>query len=227
MTTRKSPRLVATTMVIMLVALPAAAQSPAPSRAARVGVLTAGVTTDPGKFLQLLTEAFHGVTRAGLVWNPDNPAITELRLLDRWDAAARASGLSLKFVQARSIEQLDAGFATLATEKISAAFVVADPLWFAQDKRAAEAALRHRVTAIWGHTSIADAGGLMAYAPDIVDQFRQAAGYVKKILTGTNAGDLPLQYPSRWTLVVNLKTAKAIGVTVSPATIARADRVIE
>ena len=67
----------------------------------------------------------------------------------------------------------------------------------------------------------------MAYAPDIVDMFRQAAGYVKKIQDGAKPGDLPLQYPSRWTLVVNLKTAKAIGVTLSPTTLNRADRVIE
>jgi len=67
----------------------------------------------------------------------------------------------------------------------------------------------------------------MAFAPDIVDMFRQAAGYVKKILVGSKPGDLPLQYPSRWTLVVNLKTAKAIGVALSPATLHRADRVIE
>ena len=67
----------------------------------------------------------------------------------------------------------------------------------------------------------------MAYAPDIVDLFRQSAGYVKKILDGAKPGDLPLQYPNRWTLVVNLKTAKAIGVTLSPATLARADQIIE
>ena len=182
---------------------------------------------DPGKLFQLLKEAFPGITRAGLVWNPDNPIIMALRLLESWDTGARAAGLSLKFVQARSLEELDAGFATLVTEKISTAFVVADALWLTQDKRAAETAVRHRVAVIWGHASIADAGGLMAYAADIVDQWRQSAAYVKRILTGTPAGDLPLQYPSRWMLVVNLKAAKAIGVAVSPTTVARADRVIE
>jgi len=189
------------------------------------GFLLAG--TDRGKLLQLMKEAFPGVTRAGLIWNPDNPAVKEGGGLDSWEAAGRVSGLNLRFIKATSIEEMQAAFATLATEKIRVAFVNADPLWVTQSKRAAEAALRYQVAAMWGHLPLAEAGGLMAYAPDITDQFRQAAGYVKKILDGTRVGDLPLQYPSRWTLVVNLKTAKAIGVTVSPVILSRADRVIE
>jgi len=181
--------------------------------------------TDLAKLLQLLQEAIPGLTRAGLVWNPDNPIVKDR--LDDWDAEARARGLTLRFIRATRIEELDAALATLAAEKIRAAVVVADPVWFVQNTRAAEVALRHRIAAIWGHLEIAQAGGLMAYAPDIVDLFRQAAGYVKKILDGQKPADLPLQYPSRWTLVVNLKTAKAIGVTLSPATLGRADLVIE
>ena len=115
----------------------------------------------------------------------------------------------------------------LTTDKIQAAFVVSDPLWLTQDKRAAEAALRHRIAAIWGHVPIANAGGLMAYAPDIADQFRQAAGYVKKILDGATPGNLPLQYPNQWTLVVNLKTARALGLTIPPSILVRADQVIQ
>jgi putative tryptophan/tyrosine transport system substrate-binding protein len=187
------------------------------------GFLHAG--TDHSKLLQLLKEALPEVTRAGLVWNPDNPISKEY--VERQEAEGRARGLSLRVVQARSIEELDAAFATLSGERIRAVFVVADSLWLTQDKRAAEAAVRHRIAAIWGHVPIADAGGLMAYAPDTIDQFREAAGYVKRILGGTPPGDLPLQYPTRWTLVVNLKTAKAIGVTLSPAIINRADRLIE
>lgn len=188
------------------------------------GFLHAG--TDFGKLLQLLKEALPGVTRAGLVWNPDNP-IVNTKFVERLETEGRAGGLSLRAAQATSIEELDAAFATLSGERIRAVLVVADSLWLVQGKRAAEAALRHRIAAIWGHVPIADAGGLMAYAPDTLDQFRQAAGYVKRILGGTPPGDLPLQYPTQWTLVVNLKTAKAIGVTLSPAIINRADRLIE
>jgi putative tryptophan/tyrosine transport system substrate-binding protein len=180
---------------------------------------------DFGKLLQLLKEAFPDVARAGLVWNPDNPIVKGF--VERLEADGRVRGLSLRAIQARSIEELDAAFAALSGERIRVAYVVADPLWLSEDKRAAEAALRHRIAAIWGHVPIADAGGLMAYAPDTIDQFRQAAGYVKRILGGTPPGDLPLQYPTQWTLVVNLKTAKAIGVTLSPATLSRADRLIE
>jgi putative tryptophan/tyrosine transport system substrate-binding protein len=181
--------------------------------------------TDSGKLLQLLKEALPEVTRAGLLWNPDNQTAKEF--VERLEAEGRVRGLSLRVAQARSIEELDAAFVTLSGERIRAVFVVADPLWLSQDKRAAEAALRHRMAAIWGHVPIANAGGLMAYAPDIVDQFREAAGYVKRILGGTAPGDLPLQYPTRWTLVVNLKTARAIGVTLSPVTLNRADLLIE
>ncbi len=118
-------------------------------------------------------------------------------------------------------------FATLTTERIQAAFVVGDPLWLVQNSRAAEVALRHRIAAIWGHISIAEAGGFMAFAPDIVDQYRQAAGYVKKILDGAKPGALPLQFPSKWTLAVNLKTAKALGLTIPQSMLIRADEVIQ
>src|SRR5262245_27679991 len=187
------------------------------------GFLHGGI--DRGKLLQLLQEALPGLTRAGLVWNPDSPIVKNA--LDSWDAEARARGLSLRSIRASSIEELDAALASLAGDKIRAAFIPGDPLWLFHAKRAAEIGLHHRIAAIWGHVEIAEAGGLMAYAPDILDQFRQAAGYVKKILDGVKPGDLPLQYPNRWTLVVNLKTAKAIGVTLSPSTLSRADQVIE
>jgi putative ABC transport system substrate-binding protein len=181
--------------------------------------------TEAAKLLQLLQEALPEVTRIGLVWNPDNPIVRDL--FARYDAAARARGLSLRSIRATSLEELDAAFASLAAEKIRAVFVNGDPVWVIQSKRAAEIGLRHRIAAIWGHLVIAQAGGLMAYAPDIVDQFRQAAGYVKKILDGAKPGDLPIQYPSRWTLVVNLKTAEALGVTIPQTVLLRADQVIE
>src|SRR5262249_489622 len=187
------------------------------------GFLNSGI--DRPKLLQLLLEALPGLTRAGIVWNPDNPAFKNL--LDPLDAEARARGLSLRVIRATSIEELDAAFPTPEGDKIRAAYVPGDPLWLLHNQRAAALGLRHRIAAIWGHVEMAKAGGLMAYAPDIPDQFRQAAGYVKKILDGAKPGDLPLQYPSRWTLVVNLKTANAIGVVLSPATLSRADQVIE
>jgi putative ABC transport system substrate-binding protein len=187
------------------------------------GFLHAG--TEPGKLLQLLKEALPGLTRAGLVWNPDNPVAKGG--LENWEAAARVIGLKLRVVQATSIEELEAAFATLTTERVQAAFVVADPLWLAQKSRAAEVALRHRIAAIWRHVPIAEAGGFMALAPDIVDQNRQSAGYVKKILDGAKPGDLPLQFPTKWTLAVNLKTAKALGLTIPPSLLGRADEVIQ
>ena len=187
------------------------------------GFLHGGI--DRPKLLQLLLEALPGLSRAGVVWNPDNPTVKNS--LDPLGAEVRARGLNLRFIRATSIEELNAAFASLVGDKIRAAVVPGDPLWVIQNRRAAEIEVRHRIAAIWGHVEIAEAGGLMAYAPDILDQFRQAAGYVKKILDGAKPGDLPLQYPSRWILVVNLKTAKAIGVTLSPSTLSRADQIIE
>jgi len=187
------------------------------------GFLHRGI--DRAKLLQLLLDALPGLTRAGLVWNPDNLIVKNV--LDAWDAEARARDVSLRFIRATSIEELDAALASLAGDKIRAAFIPADPLWLTQNRRAAEIGLRHRIAAIWGHVEIAEAGGLMAYAPDIVDLFRQAAGYVKKLLDGAKPGDLPIQYPSRWTLVVNLKTAKALGLTIPPSLLLRADQVLE
>jgi len=187
------------------------------------GFLQGGLET--GKMLQLLSEALPELTRAGLVWNPDNPAYRGI--LDRSTAAASARGLSLRPIPATNLEELDAAFASLAAEKIRAVVVNGDPVWIIHSKRAAEIGLRHRIAAMWGALEIAQAGGLMAYAPDFVAQYRLAAGYVKKILDGAKPGDLPLQYQNQWMLAVNLKTAKAIGVTLSPATLARADQVIE
>jgi putative ABC transport system substrate-binding protein len=175
--------------------------------------------TDSGKLLQLLKEALPEVTRAGLVWNPDNPIAKEF--VERLEAEGRARSLRLRVAQARSIEELDAAFATLAGERIRAVFVVADPLWVSEDKRAAEVALRHRIAAIWDHVPIANAGGLMAYARDTIDQFRQAAGYVKKILAGTTPADLPLQYPTQWTLVVNLMITRTPNLAVERTHFAR------
>jgi len=186
------------------------------------GFLHAGI--DLGKALQLLQDALPGLTQVGLVWNSDNPVTREW--IGAWGGVARARGLNPRLIPATRIEELDVAFATLAAEKVRAAVVIADALWFVQSRRAAEIGLRHPVAAVWGHLEIAEAGGLMAFAPDIVDMFRQAAGYVKKILDGARPGDLPLEYP-RWTLVVNLTTARAIGVTLSPAIVSRADRVIE
>jgi len=187
------------------------------------GFLHAG--TDNAKLIGLLKEALPDVTRVGILWNPDNPIAKGH--VERLEPEAHARGLNLRALQAKNIQELDAAFATFSGERIRAVYVVADPLWLSLPKQAAEAAMRHRIAAIWGHVPIADAGGLMAYAPDTIDQFRQAAGYVKTILGGTPPGDLPLQYPTRWTLVVNLKTAGVIGVTLSPLTVNRADRLIE
>jgi ABC-type uncharacterized transport system substrate-binding protein len=162
---------------------------------------------DLGKPLQLLQEALPGLARIGIVWKTGT--IRSSRVSSAPGRRARAGG-DPRLIPATNIEELDGAFATLAAEKIQATVVIADALWFVRSKRAAEIGLHHRVAAVWGHLEIAEAGGLMAYAPDIVEMFRQAGGYAKKILDGAKPGDLPLQYPSRWTLVVNLKTARAI-----------------
>src|SRR5262245_59911319 len=177
------------------------------------------------KHLQILQAMLPGLAQVGLVWSPDNAVIKEF--VGAWDVQARALGLSLRFLPATRVEELDAVFSTLTAEKIRAVLVVGDPVWFVESKRAAQVGLRHPVAAIWGHIEIVRAGGLIAYSPDIVDMFRQAGGYVKKLLDGAKPGDLPLHYPSRWMLAINLNTAKALGLTIPPSVLAQADQVIE
>ena len=143
------------------------------------------------------------------------------------EAVAPAVGLSLQIVEARSPDELEAAIATAIRERAAGLVVVQDPMFLAQRAQLAELAMKNRLPVIYGIKEHAEVGGLMAYAASRPEIFRRAATFVDKILRGTNPADLPIEQPTKFELVINLKTAKALGLTVPPTLLARADEVIE
>ena len=178
-----------------------------------------------GKGLELLKETVPKVRRVAILSNPGNPfqplAITEVNV------AARSLGVQLQLLEARGPNELDGAFAAMAQERVGALLVVADSLFLLHRTRLADLAARSRLPAAYGSTENVEAGGLMSYGPSIRDFYRRAATYVDKILKGAKPGDLPVEQPTKFELVINLKTAKALGLTIPPSLLQRADEVIE
>jgi len=180
------------------------------------------------KSLELLKQAIPGLTRVALLNKPDAtlPAVMEERVKS-WDAAARALGMRLQVVEARGPEDFNRAFSAMVRERAGALTVVSTPVFDAARRRLVELAARNRLPAVYTFRPYVDTGGLMSYGPDISDLFRRAATYVDKILKGANPRDLPVEQPTKFELVINLKTAKAIGLTIPPSLLARADQVTE
>jgi putative tryptophan/tyrosine transport system substrate-binding protein len=142
-------------------------------------------------------------------------------------AAAKALGVALVPVSVADANELTAGFAEITTHQCRALVVMPDPLFILASRQVIELAGQHRVAASYDNRLIVDAGGLMSYGPDTVDMFRQSARYVDKILKGEKPADLPIEQPTKFVLAINLKAATALGLTVPPSILARADEVIE
>jgi putative tryptophan/tyrosine transport system substrate-binding protein len=187
------------------------------------------VTVELGaKQLQLLEEAVPGASRVGVLGNPANPA-TELRLR-ALQAAARASGVSLLSLDVRSPPEHVNAFAVMVQMHADAFIDIlgsADRSNSATTGRVLQLAMRHRLPAIYQSEDFVSEGGLMSYGPSLADAFRQAATYVDKILKGAKPADLPIEQPTKFRLVINLKTAKALGLTIPLPLLGRADEVIE
>jgi len=143
------------------------------------------------------------------------------------DAASQRLGLQLIKVKAQASEDFDGAFAVMARERAEALMVVASPLFITHREPLAELARKHRLPAMFGSKENVEAGGLISYAADLTDLHRRAATYIDKILKGAKPSELPVEQASKYEMVINQKTAKAIGLTVPPALIARADDVIE
>jgi putative ABC transport system substrate-binding protein len=178
-----------------------------------------------GKQLEILKEALPGLSRAGVLWRPSNPSYGNL--LRRFDNVVRATGLQVILIGAENRQELVTAFETMKKNQIHGLIVQADDLFIQEGARIIELAATHRVPAIYRLGAQAAAGGLMAYGPSIPDMYRQAAFYVDKILKGAKPNDLPVQQPTKIELIVNLKTAKALGVEIPPTLLIRADQVIE
>jgi putative ABC transport system substrate-binding protein len=180
-----------------------------------------------GKRLELLTQAVPGVTRVALLWQPGFEREAGKVPLTEAHVAARTLGVQLHVVEARGPADIDRAFADMATARAGALTVGGGAMLNSERRRLADLAAKNQLPAMYPARQYVDAGGLMAYGPNAADLFRRAATYVDKILKGANPGDLPVEQPTKFELVINLKTAKALGLTIPQSVLARADQVIE
>ena len=182
------------------------------------------------KRLQLLKEAVPSVTRVGILWQPGTlPAAKFQEVLKDAYAAASTLGVQLQIFEARDPSQIEQAFADMASAQMNGLIFIHSPMFAA--RRAAridiDLVAKHQFAAIYEWGVYAEAGGLMAYGANLLDEYRRAAPYVDKILKGAKPADLPVEQPAKFELVINLKTAKALGLTLPQALLGRAAQVIE
>jgi putative tryptophan/tyrosine transport system substrate-binding protein len=178
-----------------------------------------------GKRLELLKELVPGISRVAVLANPVNPATA--RMVRETEVAAQALSIPLQPLEVRDPGEFEGAFAAMTSAKADALIVLPDPMLTAQRTRIVELAAKHRLPAMYGFREDADAGGLMAYATDYPDLLRRAAAFVDKILKGAKPADLPVEQATKFELIINLKTAKALGLTISPLLLFQADEVIQ
>ena len=178
-----------------------------------------------GKGLELLNEIVPNVRWVAILSNPGNPlhapAVRDLKV------AARSLGEQLQLLDARGPTEFDGAFAAMAKERVGGLFVVADTMFNLHRARLVELAAKSRLPAAYGTRDAVESGGLMSYGPSLPDLFERGATYVDKILKGAKPADLPVEQPTKFELVINLKTAKALGLTIPPSLLARVDEIVE
>jgi putative ABC transport system substrate-binding protein len=177
------------------------------------------------KALELLTLVVPHVKRIAVLWNPGNPASAPA--LKTVEGAGRATRIQVEPVGAQSRAELEGAFSTMARGRTQAVLVLPSPLFFAERQRVAELALVHRLPTMFGPREAVEVGGLMSYGATYDDMFQRAAGYVDKILKGAKPGDLPVEQPTKFELVINLKTAKALELTIPQSVLLQASQVLE
>jgi ABC-type uncharacterized transport system substrate-binding protein len=178
------------------------------------------------KQLALLKETVPNASPVAVLWNPANP-VWQSSALKQTDAAARSMGLQIQLVEARGPEELDGAFAAMTRARAGALFVPADIIFVRHAQQIAELAAKHRLPSMFGFRAHVEAGGLMSYAASFAVMFRRAAAFVDKFLKGVKPADLPVEQPTKFELVINLKTAKALGIAVPQSVLLRADEVIQ
>ena len=176
-----------------------------------------------GKQLRLLKEIVPRVTRMAILWNPT----TQSTALAVRETKIAGQGLELQFLEARSVDDFNGAFAAMNTKRAGALLVLGDILFLTHRTTLAELAASRRLPAMYVQREYVDAGGLMSYGPILSELFRRAATYVDKILKGAKPADLPVERPTKFELVINLKTAKALGLTIPKELLLRADEVIQ
>jgi putative tryptophan/tyrosine transport system substrate-binding protein len=178
-----------------------------------------------GKRLELLKASVPRLARVAVFWNPLNPAYGPI-----WrelETAAPSLGVELQRVEVRVPDDFETALKAATRQRAEALFVPGDPLVTNRPRMIADLALKYRFPTMTDFRELPLAGGLLSFGPDLVDSYRRAATHVDKILKGANPGDLPMEQPTKFHLCVNLKTAKALGLTIPPSVLARADEVIQ
>jgi len=178
-----------------------------------------------GKRLELLREVVPKLSHIAVLWNPDNPFHTGS--LKETRAAARVLGIKAQFLGVRVSEDLPAAFASIVKERPGALLVLADRVFLHNRARIVDFEAKQRLPGVYAYRELVEAGGLMSFGPNYADMHRRAASYVDKILKGSKPADLPVEQPTRFELMINLKTAKALGLKIPPSLLARADAVVQ
>jgi putative ABC transport system substrate-binding protein len=177
------------------------------------------------KRLQLLKEAVPAITRVAVLWNAADRAM-KLRYREI-ETAANAMQIGIRSIEVREPEDFDAAFAAMRGDRPDAMFMVSDALTGLNRKRIIEFAVQTRLPAVYEYRELVDDGGLMSYGPNLRELFARAAYYIDKILKGAKPAELPMEQPTKFELIINLKTANSLGLAIPPALLARADEVIE
>ena len=181
-----------------------------------------------GKSLELLKQTVPEVSRVTLLWNPGSLGErTERNMLEAADVAARALGVRLQLVEARGPADLDRAFSEMTKARAGALTMLPSNMFNSERSHIIELAAKTRLPAMYPFRYYVDDGGLMSYGANIADLYRRAASYVDKILKGAKPADLPVEQATKFELIINLKTAKALGLTISPSVLGRADEVIQ
>jgi putative tryptophan/tyrosine transport system substrate-binding protein len=160
-----------------------------------------------------------------VLWNPDNPL--HAGSLKETRAAAQVLGIKVHFLEVRVSEEFPAAFASILKERPGALLVLADRIFLHNRARIVDFEVKHRLPGVYAYRELVEAGGLMSFGPSYGDMHRRAAYYVDKILKGAKPADLPVEQPTRFELMINLKTAKALGLKIPQSLLARADEVIQ
>ena len=218
-----------TTTPIVMVAVGAPLATGLVANLARPGGNVTGFTTLGGevasKRLEFVKDLLPQATQVGLLWNPDNPA--NAQVYRELSEKARQTQLKLLSIEVRDAKEIDRGFALLVKQRPDVLLLTADPMLLVHMGRVIEFTAKHRLPAIYNTRESVEAGGLMSYDANQPELYKRAARYVDKILKGTPPGDLPVEQPAKFELVINLKTAKALGLTMPPVLRLQADHVIE
>jgi putative ABC transport system substrate-binding protein len=177
------------------------------------------------KQLEIAMEAIPHATRVGVLWDPATPS--HALALKALEATGKKLEVKLQMVPASTVEEFDPAFTTMTTEHVDCILVVPSVFAYSNRNSLANLALKYRLGGVFQQKESVEAGGLMSYGADTLDLYRRAASYVDRILKGEKPADLPVEQPTKFELVINLKTAKALGINVPPTLLATADEVIE